>query len=221
MTWRAEVAERSRLTEGAWVLEWGADPMTLAVHYSEDNSRRTPDYILEAAREVLGEIDLDPASDYEAQHGVGADGWYGPSCPRGGEARWFGTDGLRAEWHGRVWLNPPGGKLDDRTWQPVKHAGSHGVGSASVWWSKLLHEFESGRVSEALFLGFTLEILRTGQRWGKPPQAFPFCVPRDRLQFLSSGEGGCASPPMGSVVVYLGPNVARFREVFERIGYVR
>jgi hypothetical protein len=48
------------------------------------------------ARQVLGEIDLDPASSAAAQAVV--------------QARQFFTkaeDGLQQDWHGRVWLNPP------------------------------------------------------------------------------------------------------------------
>lgn len=56
----------------------------------------TPAKYIDAARLVLGEIDLDPASNDIAQKTVKA-------------AKYFTveTNGLNRQWKGRVWLNPP------------------------------------------------------------------------------------------------------------------
>ena len=56
----------------------------------------TPSEYIERAREVLGEIELDPASCEQAQETVKA-------------GRFFTEEqnGLEQEWSGRVWLNPP------------------------------------------------------------------------------------------------------------------
>lgn len=56
----------------------------------------TPFHIIEMAREVLGSIDFDPASCREANKIVRAD-WY---C-------YEGDSGLKRDWSGNVWLNPP------------------------------------------------------------------------------------------------------------------
>ena len=56
----------------------------------------TPPHILEAARRVMGGIDLDPASSDIAQQNVRAKRYFTRD-----------TDGLSREWAGRVWLNPP------------------------------------------------------------------------------------------------------------------
>lgn len=61
-----------------------------------ENEWYTPDQYLAAARDVLGEIDLDPASSDAAQEKVGASKYFSKE-----------VDGLAQEWHGRVWLNPP------------------------------------------------------------------------------------------------------------------
>jgi hypothetical protein len=58
--------------------------------------RYTPADYVEAAREVLGAIDLDPASCPVAQATVKATQFFT-----------IDTDGLNREWRGRVFLNPP------------------------------------------------------------------------------------------------------------------
>jgi phage N-6-adenine-methyltransferase len=58
--------------------------------------RYTPKSYIEAARKVLGEIDLDPATSKQAQKIVKAATYYTEE-----------TNGLDKEWHGRVFLNPP------------------------------------------------------------------------------------------------------------------
>lgn len=61
-----------------------------------DNEWFTPAQYIAAAREVMGEIDLDPATHPAAQKTVDA-----LNCFTASE------NGLEQEWHGRVWLNPP------------------------------------------------------------------------------------------------------------------
>jgi phage N-6-adenine-methyltransferase len=61
-----------------------------------ENEWYTPDEYLDAARDVLGEIDLDPASSDVAQEKIRAGDYFTKE-----------DDGLSKEWHGRVWLNPP------------------------------------------------------------------------------------------------------------------
>lgn len=61
-----------------------------------ENEWYTPQEYVEAAREVLGDFDLDPASSDIAQQRIKA-------------AEYFtlADDGLSKDWYGRVWLNPP------------------------------------------------------------------------------------------------------------------
>jgi len=83
----------------------------------------TPAQYIEAARRVLGAIDLDPASCQEANATVNA-------------AEFFDSvaNGLLLKWHGRVWLNPPYGGLQ------------------AEFTGKLLSEFSVGNVSAAVLL---------------------------------------------------------------------
>jgi phage N-6-adenine-methyltransferase len=61
-----------------------------------ENEWFTPEEYLVLVRDVLGTIDLDPASHEEAQKLVQAERYYTKD-----------DDGLQHEWHGRVFLNPP------------------------------------------------------------------------------------------------------------------
>lgn len=83
----------------------------------------TPAKHIEAARRVLGDIDLDPASDREANRTVRAVEFYDEE-----------TDGLTQEWPGRVWLNPPYCGLQD------------------LFVEKLVSEYRAGRTRAAIVL---------------------------------------------------------------------
>lgn len=63
---------------------------------SKDDEWYTPAKYIEAAREVLGNIDLDPASNDFANETVKASVYYTEEM-----------DGLEQEWFGNIWMNPP------------------------------------------------------------------------------------------------------------------
>ncbi len=170
--------------------------MTIAQHSAKSVEHYTPAEYIEAARAVMGGIDLDPASCAEANETVKAERFFTKH-----------EDGLVQEWHGRVFLNPPGGKILNKS-------------EAALWWRKLAWEFDSGRrVSQFVFVGFTLEILRTTQDASKYGPITPLsvrfvrCFPRERICF-----GGKNSPTHANVIVYGGPNRTGFVERFSKFG---
>jgi hypothetical protein len=176
----------------------------IAQHSSESNEHYTPFEVISAAKNLMGGIDLDPASCEVANNTVAAGDYYDKD-----------DDGLSQKWYGRVFLNPPGGKLRlaDGKWVPVVK-GQKGQGafnthksSAAVWWSELVRRWIDKEVAEAVFVGFTLEILRSTQHVPALRSAltFPMCFPRERLCF-----GGATSPTHANVLVYLPPNASSF-----------
>ena len=185
-------------------------------HSTATPEHYTPIEIIDAARVTMGgDIDLDPASTATVN-------------AKRVDARNFFTkaeDGLAREWHGRVWLNPPGGRIGNRS-------------SAAVWWSKLADEYHAGRVTQAVFLGFSIELLATSQDAKIWPGDMPFCIPRRRIEFLKEVDGDFVkgeSPTHSNVIVYLparggalsvssverDAGIARFAEAFKRFGRVR
>jgi len=197
-------------------------------HLSNSFEHATPKFIVDPAREVLGKIDLDPASCMEANKTVRATIYYSPPhC------------GLTYPWFGRIFLNPPGGAFvvtkKMRTSMPAEEADELAEQFAAeaerwktksravAWWRKLTEEYVDGRTQEAIFIGFSLDILQAsqGEEW-LDILKFPLCVPEKRIQFDSNGKAGKA-PTHGNVIVYL-PHRAgdsqKFAEAFADIGSV-
>lgn len=168
--------------------------MIIVQHSSTTNEHYTPDYIVKAARLTLDQIDLDPASTKSANRLVKAKKIYTME-----------QNGLIKPWKGNVFLNPPGGLVDKDGRRVIrsnkragvrpcsetgecglavghKHVGT--MSSAVCWWKKLDWEFRSGNVENAIFVGFSIEILQTTQSLGGHlPTNFPLCVPRERIPF--------------------------------------
>lgn len=90
---------------------------------SQSNEWYTPQCYIDAVREVLGEIDLDPASNAEANRVVRARRYYDAA-----------TNGLEQPWSGRVFLNPP-------------YGGEH-----VPFVDRLIKEHEQGNVTAAILL---------------------------------------------------------------------
>lgn len=198
------------------------DQMNGQDEHKADNARRTPEWLIEDVRALMGGITLDPASDYQAQKVVRAQHWYGPNNGPDSGGSWLGEDGLGpyAMWASRaVWLNPPGGYMPDRS------------SKAAAWWRALVESYLSGRTKQACFLAFSLNVFRTGQAARVSPYQFPFVVFRERIRFPGSDGSKGESPNVDSALVYLPPTepggqktyeaLQRFQDIFSKHGKVR
>lgn len=101
-------------------------------------------------------------------------------------------DGLARDWHGRVYMNPPYGR------------------EIVTWIDKLADEYLTGRVTEAI----ALVPARVDTAWWRSLPHRDWVAVTGRLAF-SDHENAA---PFPSAVCYLGPNTARFREVFSALG---
>ena len=124
--WRrrlTDVDAYRKLLFGRMYAEAMAQPGSLPVQQSLSVEHYTPARYIEAARTVLGGIDLDPASCARANRTVKAKKFFD-----------LEADGLQQKWHGRIFLNPPYGP-----WP-------------GLFVEKLMAERKAGRVGAAIVL---------------------------------------------------------------------
>lgn len=184
-------------------------------HSSEHTEHYTPEWLVKKARHVLGGIDLDPASSAFANEIVRATTFYdetqnGLLVPGGWRGRTIlnppgglvdssgnvvhrstkgnvggctvtGSCGLPAGTVERVHI---GGVPHDKVTPGHKHEGV--TSSAVTWWRALCGEWAAGRVTAAIFVGFSIELLQScqgGPNPGHHPLDFPCCFPKERIKF--------------------------------------
>lgn len=162
----------------------------------KNNEWYTPAKYIEAAREVMGGIDLDPASCAMANETVKATRYYTQE-----------ENGLMQPWYGRVWLNPPYGRIHpDRT------------GSIQTWQKgftvKAWNAYHTGQIEQCILLTIGFQKV-----WYQPFWAFPVCIAPDRIEF-DCPDNTVIAHRFGNCFVYLGPNESRFIEVFSRFGRI-
>lgn len=155
-----------------------------------DNEWFTPHKYIEAAREVMGGIDLDPASCKQANQVVQATHYYSRE-----------ENGLMHPWSGRVWLNPPYCK--------------EGHSSIAKWSQKLLGCYFSGEITQCVLLVAG----QTASRWFHPLWEFPICFANSHIHFYRPGLVSRSQRDC-TCFAYLGPNETHFIDVFSQFGRV-
>jgi hypothetical protein len=174
-----------------------------------------------AAREVMGGIDLDPASCLLANaFGVFADHIFTKE-----------SDGLARAWSGRVWLNHPFHRGENPCPENrakckknvCKTARGHidtRIPSNKDWINKAVAEFESGNVSSLMLICFA----STSEGWFRPLLDYPLCFLTPRTNYYRPDGTLAGDVSKGSVVAYLGTEPTRFKRIFEdkhKLGVVK
>jgi phage N-6-adenine-methyltransferase len=107
-------------------------------------------------------------------------------------------DGLEQDWQGRIWMNPPYAR-------PL----------IDGFCGKLAETFAAGDVTEACVL--VNNGTETGWFHALAEVASAICFPRHRVKFWHPEKESV--PLQGQAVIYLGPNVDRFRSEFIHFGF--
>lgn len=157
-------------------------------HNSGNNEWYTPREYIEAARSVMGSIDLDPASSEKANEVVKAGTFYTKD-----------DDGLRRQWHGRVWMNPP-----------------YANGLVGKFASKFAFHVDRGDIVQ----GIVLVNNATETAWFAEivTVASALVFPGERVRFWRP-NGKTGTPLQGQAILYAGTNTDSFLDTFQRFGW--
>jgi len=163
---------------------------------SGENEWYTPSEYIVSAKEVMGEIDLDPASCEKANKIVGAKKIYTEE-----------TDGLdeKNKWAGKVWMNPPyDGKL------------------IKLFASRYAEGVVSGKVTvEGITEGIVLVNNATETGWFAELVSVSSAVVfvTKRIRFIDTFGNASGSPLQGQALIYSGDRPARFLKEFAKFGW--
>lgn len=151
----------------------------------------TPPEIIEAARCTMGSIDLDPATTRRVNDKVV-------------KARTIFTareNGLKREWYGNVWLNPPFGRR-----------------IINVWVRKACLEMYRPGVTSMCVLTYS----STGTTWFNMMMGsmVAVCILSWRTNFLNADLEPTSGATKSCVVFYHGPDIDRFGESFSGLGTI-
>ncbi|HHI4996264.1 TPA: DNA N-6-adenine-methyltransferase [Vibrio parahaemolyticus] len=178
----------------------------------------TPKEIVDAARQCMGGIDLDPASSLAANLIVQADHIFTKE-----------TDGMKKVWTAdTLWMNHPfsrgekacpakRARCKKKTCVKRGHHIDHDIPSNMDWISKLLHHYEQGHVKEAICITFA----NTSEAWFRKLLPFPQCMPNKRIQYYKPDGTIDNNVTKGSAITYLGPNLDNFANAFRDIGTIK
>lgn len=165
-------------------------PAPHVANNSGENEWYSPAHIIEAARAVMGAIDVDPASSEIANRTVKADEFFTKD-----------QDGLTKEWTGNVWLNPPYAQpLVDR------------------FIAKLINEVDAGNITSAIVLVNNATETKWFQCLANVATAI--CFPSRRIRFDSPQDKQSRSPLQGQSIIYLGDDIKAFVSAFHTMGFI-
>jgi phage N-6-adenine-methyltransferase len=159
-------------------------------HNSGETEWYTPPEYIEAARLTMGSIDLDPASSEKANTIVKASHFFTSE-----------VDGLKQEWFGNVWMNPPYG-------QPQIHD----------FCICFLTQFCEKKINQACIL--VNNATETSWFQAMMAVASAICFPAGRIKYLDRDCNKASTPLQGQAVLYFGQGTNNFVRNFKNFGTI-
>ncbi len=181
----------------------------------------TPSWITDLASELMGGIDLDPASCEIANRTVGAKHFYTKE-----------DDGLTKDWFGNVFMNHPFGKseaacrkskTEPNKWlcknQRCIKRGYHNenyVPGNADWINRFISQYEQDKFRRGVAITFA----STSENWFRPLYKFPRCWLYDRVNFVDANGNEIKGSPKGCVLTFVGMEVPKIHKLFSKYGHV-
>ncbi|MCX8289100.1 DNA N-6-adenine-methyltransferase [Enterobacter pseudoroggenkampii] len=163
--------------------------MQHSIHNNDDEYHSPIEYI-NSARVVMGCINIDPASNDEAQKTVKADRYYTKDNSSLSDS---------VEWNGKVWMNPPYSRI------------------IKSFTAKLVNEWDKGNTKEAIVL--TNNGTDTHWFNDLASRASAICLHKGRIRFIKNGQP-TTNNNKGQVITYLGNHPDKFGNEFSKYGTV-
>lgn len=173
-------------------------PKTTAQLINADSGKveyYTPDYILDAASEVMGinytfsgtcRFELDVASSWIGNDYVNSERFFTQE-----------DDGLMHSWTANsVWMNHPYSREFNKQWT-----------------AKAVSEYESGNAKQLCMLVWA----STSEKWFHPLFKYPICFFDHRLKFIDPGRN-LTGATKSSALIYMGKNIGSFMLHFDKPG---
>lgn len=177
-----------------------------ARHSCDSPEWYTPSPYVEAAREVMGLIDLDPASHAEANLTVKADRFFTAE-----------NNGLIQPWYGRgVFLNPPGGLVAEFWRKFIIEKFDQGI-----WIGYSLEQLQTLQCIGAVCSPMDFPICITKKRIAFVENEAKRAARIEKLKALGKNPNAKSSPSHSNYITYIGPNVETFERVFSKFGVCR
>lgn len=158
-------------------------------HNSGENEWYTPKEYIDAARAVLGVIQLDPASSKTANKTVKAKTYYTVQ-----------DNGLSKPWAGTVWMNPP-----------------YASELVAKFAAKLVEHVNELEVEEAIVL--VNNATETAWFRALAGIASAIIFPNSRVKFIDQLGDAVGAPLQGQAVIYIGDKPQVFVDEFSKFGW--
>lgn len=156
----------------------------------------TPLWVIDRARDLMGSIDMDPATCFEANERVKATYYFTKE-----------TDGLKHHWDvpagpSTVLCNPPYSKKGRES-------------QVAPFLRHMAEEYRMGSVRE----GILVTNVATDADWFRLMWHYPLCFPYKRMRFYQPKQKKDA-PRYANVIAYFGKRPARFAQIFSPYGHI-
>ena len=155
-----------------------------------ENEWYTPCIYVEAARDVMGTIDTDPASSETANEIIKAKQYFT-----------IEDDGRQQTWVGNIWMNPPYS-------QPL----------VTEFCALLVEKLKNREIKQACVLVNNATETNFYQNMMGECQAV--CFIKGRVKFIDQNGESTGAPLQGQTILYFGEGYQKFAKVFSQFGVV-